>query len=87
MQGIQQVGKPQGSDTFFHRIETTVAPGKPLQITLILLVERLPGEDGSGALLMMDSIDCEIHDAPKKSFAGRILGGLSPIRYTSVPDD
>lgn len=56
---------PHGDHDYYYRIESRVAAGKPLQITLILLAERLPGDDGSGALLTVDSLDCEIHPITK----------------------
>lgn len=65
-QGFSGKKAPTGSHDFYHRVEARVPAGKPLQVTLVLLTERLPGDDGSGALMIIDSLDFEIHPIPAK---------------------
>ncbi|MSR57517.1 MAG: hypothetical protein EXS05_07580 [Planctomycetaceae bacterium] len=57
-QGIKVDRAPQeiGND-FIQTLDLRVPVGKPLQVTCSLLVDRLPGDDNSGALLVIDSID------------------------------
>ena len=57
---------PMGSNDFFQRVETCVPAGKPLQITVLLLVEALSGDETSNALLTIDTIDLEVKVAPEK---------------------
>lgn len=56
-QGFTDDPRPDKSDDFLVEIKSHVPAGQPLQTTILLLVDRLPGEDGSGALLVIDSID------------------------------
>jgi hypothetical protein len=58
-QGFEMEEPPSTSADYQHTFKTKVTPGKPLQITVILLVDRLPG-DTDGALVTVDSIDFEI---------------------------
>jgi hypothetical protein len=60
-QGFELESQPDQSSDFLTTFDTSVAAGQPLQVTILLLVDRLPGEDDSGALLTVDSIDFEIH--------------------------
>ena len=52
--------RPAKFDDFFVEIKSPVPIGKPLQTTLVLLVDRLTGDDGSGAMIVIDSIDFEV---------------------------
>jgi len=66
-----QVKSPvDGSQNFQVSFDRNVAVGKPLQTTLVMLVDRLPSTDekGDGALLVVDSIDFILAkpDKPKK---------------------
>ena len=58
-QGFELEEPPSTSSDYQATIKTKVTPGKPLQITVILLVDRLPG-DADGALVTVDTIDFEI---------------------------
>ena len=58
--GFTVDGRPKTSDDFFVEVRRSVATGKALQTTVSLLVDRLPGDDGSGAVLYVDSIDFEV---------------------------
>ena len=62
--GFTVDGRPEKSDNFFVEIKSRVPAGKPLQTTCQLLVDRLPGEDGSGSVLQIDTIDFEVFPAP-----------------------
>jgi len=46
------------------RIETRVPAGHPLQTTVFLLVDRLPGDDDSSGHLTVDSIDAVVNPLP-----------------------
>lgn len=68
-QGMKVGRAPQQlGDDFLHVLCIRVPVGKPLQVTCNLLVDRLTGDDNSGALLTIDSIDFEATpaDAGKK---------------------
>jgi hypothetical protein len=65
-EGFTADERPVRSDDFFVEVKSTVPAGKPLQTTCLLLVDRLTGDDGSGALLTIGTIDFEIN-APKSS--------------------
>ena len=52
-------------DDFLVELKRQVPLGKPLQTTFVLVVDRLTGDDGSGAMIAIDSIDFET--MPKKS--------------------
>jgi hypothetical protein len=55
------------SEDYVVEIRSRVPAGQPLQTTVLLLVDRLPGDDGSGALLTVDAIDFEVFPvAPAK---------------------
>jgi len=58
-QGFDLEEPPSTSADYQSTFKTKVTPGKPLQITVILLVDRLPG-DSDGALVTVDTIDFEI---------------------------
>jgi hypothetical protein len=59
--------KPDGeSDDFYVRISSLVPKGQPLQTTVILLVDRVKGDDDSGALVVVDSIDSVVKAKMKK---------------------
>ena len=64
--GFTVDGRPKTSDEFFVEVRRSVATGKALQTTVSLLVDRLPGDDGSGAVLYIDSIDFEVVPAKVK---------------------
>jgi hypothetical protein len=59
-QGFALDEPPSTSDDYQATFNTDAMPGKPLQITIILLVDRLPGDESGGALLTVDTIDFEI---------------------------
>ena len=52
-------------DDFMIELKRQVPLGKPLQTTFVLLVDRLTDDDGSGAMIAIDSIDFEV--MPKKA--------------------
>ena len=54
-------------DDFYVRIHRTVPAGTKLQSTIHLLVDRLDGNDDSGAMLVIDSIDFGVTSAKKKN--------------------
>lgn len=56
--------KTEKFDDFLVELKRQVPLGKPLQTTFVLLVDRLTGDDGSGAMIAIDSIDFEV--MPKK---------------------
>ena len=59
--------EPDGEfDDFLVTIATVVPKGRSLQTTVILLVDRIEGDDDAGAFIALDSIDSEIREAPKK---------------------
>jgi hypothetical protein len=60
--GLEGTKRPDRSSDFFASVETKVSPGKPLEISLLLLVDRPTSED-AGSLLIIDSIDFEIRPA------------------------
>lgn len=44
-------------------MKTTVAAMKLLQTTIGVLVDRLPGDDGSAATVYIDAVDFEVFEA------------------------
>ncbi len=56
----------EDDDDFYVRISTPVPKGQSLQTTILLLVDRIIGDDDSQALLVIDSIDSEIKQKPEK---------------------
>jgi hypothetical protein len=64
MKAALAANKAEKFDDFFVEFRRQVPLGKPLQTTFVLLVDRLPGDDGSGAMIAIDSIDFEV--MPKK---------------------
>ena len=64
--GLTVGGRPAKSDEFIVQVKRTLGPGKPMQTTIGILVDRLPGDDGSGATLHIDTIDFEVFPAKAK---------------------
>lgn len=62
--GFTLSAQPKGSDSFFARVPVKVAEGQPLQVTVVLIVDRQPTAD-SQALLTIDSIDLGIKAVAK----------------------
>ena len=54
------VNKAEKFDDFLIELKRQVPFGKPLQATFVLLVDRLTGDDGSGAMIAIDAIDFEV---------------------------
>ena len=52
----------EGADDFLVTISTAIPKGQSLQTTVILLVDRIQGDDESGALLVLDTIDAEFRE-------------------------
>ena len=59
-QGFEIGDPPSKSDDYIATFKTKAKPNTPIQVTVILLVDRLPGDSAQGALLTVDSIDFEI---------------------------
>lgn len=59
-QGFNLQSPADTSEEFFFSITSQVAKGAPLQTTLVLIADRLPGDDGSSGLLVIDTIDCAV---------------------------
>jgi len=57
----------EAEGSYNTRIETRVPAGRPLQTTVFLLVDRLPGDDDSSGHLTVDSIDAVVNPLPTKS--------------------
>lgn len=64
--GLTVSARPKESNDFFIEFQRKVPAGVPLQTTVGVLVDRLPGDDGSGATLHVDSIDFQVTAAKGK---------------------
>jgi len=65
-QGFTVSGRPEKANDYFVEVKTKVAAGKPLQTTILLLVDRLKEDDGSGAVLFVDSVDFRVEGEKSK---------------------
>ncbi len=62
--GFTVSAQPRGSDDYYARIPVKVAEGQPLQVTVVLIVDRQPTAD-SQALITIDSIDLGVKAVAK----------------------
>lgn len=66
--GFTVSAQPKGSDDFYARVPVRVAEGQPLQVTVVLIVDRQPTAD-SQALITIDSIDLAVKAVAKSDKA------------------
>ena len=66
--GFTVSAQPKGSDDFYARVPVKVAEGQPLQVTVVLIVDRQPTAD-SQALITIDSIDLSVKAVAKSDKA------------------
>ena len=58
--GLTVSGRPTESKDFLVEFHRKVGAGIPLQTTVGVLVDRLPGDDGSSAMMQVDSVDFHV---------------------------
>ncbi|MEQ1905799.1 MAG: hypothetical protein ABL888_16545 [Pirellulaceae bacterium] len=59
-QGFTVDSRPSKSDDFMVEIKSHIPVGQPIQTTLLILVDRVPGEKDAGALIHIDSVDFNV---------------------------